>query len=137
MPKSKKHYSPQVESLLLAYCKDIDAWADSWKIGEEDQKIGKAIVAQFKLFLMDRIEKGRAKKTIKSCANYLWALGGELIRRINDYESERLLSARKLILKYVSESGGPYWRHAYDEVDHNKYDSACKQLFKFMTVDFE
>ena len=77
----------------------------------------------------------RAKKTIRTYAGYLWALGGELIRQINEYENERELSARDLILKYIDNSGGPYWRHAYTEEDHEKYDSVCRQLFKFMTKD--
>lgn len=118
--------------LLLQYCKDINDWSGSWEIDEIDIEIGKAIVEQFKPFLIEKIEKGRAKKTIKTHALYLWALGGELISQINEDETERNLSARELILKYIDESGGPYWRHANDEADHARYDSICKQLFKFM-----
>jgi hypothetical protein len=81
----------------------------------------------------NRIQKGRAKSTIKIYAGYLWALGGELIRKINEVEDERKLSAKQLILKHISESGGPYWRHARDGLDHEKYDSVCKGLYKFMT----
>lgn len=121
--------------LLLRYCKDINDWPDSWEIDETDIEIGKAIVEQFKPFLIDKIEKGLAKKTIKTHALYLWALGGELISRINEDETERSLSARKLILKYIDESGGPYWRHANDEAEHMRYDSVCKQLFKFMMAN--
>ena len=118
--------------LLSQYCKDIDHWADSWEIDALDIKIGQDIVEQFKLFLIDRIGKGRAKKTIKMNGHYLWALGGELISRLNQDAAERKLSARKLILKYIDESGGPYWRHANDEVEHGKYDTVCKQFFRFM-----
>ena len=121
--------------LLHTYCKDIENWPAKWEIAEEDIVIGKAITEQFKLFLIDRIDKGRAKKTIKNNATFLWALGGELIRAINEDDSERQLSARELILKYIDDSGGPYWRHAYDETEHSKYDSVCKQLFKFLTTN--
>ncbi|HEX4849411.1 MAG TPA: hypothetical protein VFV08_01330, partial [Puia sp.] len=79
--------------LLHVYCKDIDNWPAKWEIAEEDIVIGKSITEQFKLFLIDRIDKGRAKKTIKNDATYLWVLGGELIRAINEDESERQLSA--------------------------------------------
>ena len=121
--------------LLLEYCKDIHQWASSWEGEKADRKIGQAIVEQFKLFLLARIEKGRAKKTIKTYAGYLWALGGELIRQIHNDSKDRRLSARDLILKYIDNSGGPYWRHTHNEQDHDKYDSVCKQLFKFMTTD--
>lgn len=119
--------------LLHQYCKDIDEWPDRWEIDAADIAIGQAINNYFKLFLIDKIEQGRTKKTIRITGNYLWALGGELIRQINYHRKERKLSAKNLILKYVNESGGPYWRHANNEIDHAKYDSACKQLFKFMT----
>jgi hypothetical protein len=122
--------------LLHAYCKDIDNWPDEWEIAEEDIVIGKSITEQFIIFLIDRIDKGRAKKTIKNDATYLWVLGGELIRAINENEAERQLPARALILKYIDESGGPYWRHAFDETEHSRYDSVCKQLFKFITTNF-
>ncbi len=119
-------------NLLRKYCKNIDGWADSWKGDECDVAIGLSIVEAFKLFLLSRIEKGRAIRTIKKDAGYLWALGGELIRQINYNEDERKLCAKDLILKYISEDGGPYWRHAFDELEHDRYDSVCRQLFKFM-----
>jgi hypothetical protein len=118
--------------LLYEYCKDIDDWPMRWEITKKDIASGHEITEQFKLFLLDRIKEGRAKRTIKNYATYLWALGGELIRKLNEDNSERKLPARKLILKYIDDSGGPYWRHAYNELEHSQYDSVCKQLFKFM-----
>ena len=119
--------------MLFQYCKNISEWHESWEGVTADLKIGLDIVEQFKPFLIDRIDKGRSKRTIKIYANYLWSLGGELIRELNENESKRKLSARELILKYIDDSGGPYWRHARDEMEHRKYDSVCKQLFRFMS----
>jgi hypothetical protein len=51
-------------------------------------------------------------------AGYLWVLGGELIRQLNEDESERGLLVKDLILKYIDDSGGPYWHHARDESEH-------------------
>ena len=119
--------------VLHQYCKDLKDWPDSWAGSNRDIPIGTALVEEFKVLLLDRIQKGRAKRTIKSYAGYLWALGGELIRQINYDDSKCTLSARKLILKYISEDGGPYWRHACDERDHNRYHSVCRQLYLQMT----
>jgi hypothetical protein len=130
-PQNNHHFM----ELLSEYCKDIKEWSARWEIVEADLKIGQAITEQFKLFLIDRIQKGRAKRTIKIYANYLWALGGELIRQINEDDSQRRLSAKELILKYIDDSGGPYWRHAQDELEHDRYDSVCKLLFKFITAN--
>ena len=38
-------------------------------------------------------------KTVKKYADYLWVLGGELIRRVSTDEKARKLPARTLILK--------------------------------------
>ena len=123
--------------LLYEYCKDINKWPEKWEIDTRDIKIGQNINEQFKLFLIHQIEQGKSKKTIKAYAGYLWALGGELIRQINDYENERKLSARNLMLKYINETGGPYWRHAVSDEDHARYDSVCKRLFKHMNGSLE
>ena len=131
--KQKSLFPRDATDLFLEYCKDIDEWPDRWEIDEEDIKIGRDIVEQFKPFIVSLIEKGLSKKTVKSYRDYLWALGGELIRQINEDESERRLSAREFILKHVDNYGGPYWRHAYNESDEAKYDSVCKRFFKFIT----
>lgn len=125
--------SKDSQRLFLEYCKNIDEWADSWQIDEDDIKIGRDVVEQFKPFIIILIEKGISKKTVKSYRDYLWALGGELIRQINEDESERRLSAKELILRHVDEHGGPYWCHAYDESDDARYDSVCRKFFKFIT----
>lgn len=118
--------------LLSQYCKTIPEWPKDWAIAKEDVAIGQSIVEEMTPFLVDRIQKGRAKSTIKIYAGYLSALGGELIRSLNEDEDERKLSAKQLILKHVDDEGGPYWRHAYDDLDHRRYDSVCRCLCKFL-----
>jgi len=132
MPNKRQRVSDDMD-LFIEHCKDIDEWPDSWEIDEGDIKIGYNIVAQFKPFIISLIEKKLSKKTIKIYKNYLWVLGGELIRQVNEDESERLLSAREFILKHIYGGGGPYWRHASDEQDRSKYNSVCTKLFGFMT----
>jgi ribosome-binding protein aMBF1 (putative translation factor) len=131
-PQEQKLSSTEI---IYKYCKRIKNWPASWKISKEDLAIGQAIIEQFKLFLINRIEKGRAKRTIKRYTDYLWVLGGELIRRVNEDDAERNLIATDLILKYIDDDGGPYWHDARDEAEHAEYDSVCRQLFKFMTQD--
>lgn len=88
-------------SLLLVYCKDIDEWPHRWAINHADISIGYAINEYFKCFLIDRIDKKRTKSTIKIYARYLWALGGELIRRIHDDNNKGRMVSKDLILKYI------------------------------------
>jgi len=119
--------------LLLTYCKDINEWPEKWEIDAADVAVGKRIVDEFRPFLIHRIKQGLSRKTIKNDACFLWVLGGELIRHINEDEEERQLSARKLILKYVDDEGGPYWHHADGEAEHRRYDAVCKRFFKFIS----
>ncbi len=44
---------------------------------------------------------------MKKYADYLWVLGGELIRRVSTDEKVRKLPAWMLVLKYIDETGGP------------------------------
>ncbi len=111
----------------------MEEWPENWAGEEIDVKIGLAIIEQFKQFIVYLIDEELSQKTIKVHLSYLAALGGELIRQVNDNSKERKLSARELIFKHVNADGGPYWRHAHNEQDNSKYNAVCKRLFKFMT----
>lgn len=119
---------------LAAYCKDLDRWPESWAAFPElDVPVGQRIVEEFKPFLSALINSGRSRKTVKRYADYLWALGGELIRHVNEEEADRKLPPRQLILDHIDETGGPYWPHAHNQQDRDAYDSVCRQLYQFMT----
>ncbi len=119
---------------LKTYCKDIDRWAESWAgFPDLDVPVGERIVAEFTPFLLAVIAERRAKKTVKKYADYLWVLGGELIRRVLTDEKARKLPARTLILKHIDETGGPLWRHARDEQEHAVYDAVCRRFYQFLT----
>lgn len=133
LAKSISQQNP--EALLLEYCKDINDWPSAWEGVKADIKTGQAILPHFKSFLVYQIKKGKSRRTIRNYAHYLWALGGELIRQVNVNSHDRRLSADKFILKYIDDLGGIYWCHAHDESEHDKYDSVCKKLFKFMTLN--
>lgn len=113
-------------------CNDIDQWPKSWAGDDNDVIVGDEILRVFKRYLLHLIAKGRAKATIKKHADYLWALGGEIIRDTNEYGVVKKISGKKLVLKYIDDSGGPYWRHADSESDLRQYDAICRQLYKFL-----
>lgn len=130
--KNKSTGKDKQKLRLEDICEDMDQWPDSWAGDSEDIPVGRRILSQFRPFLQGRIDKGRTKSTLRNHSHYLWSLGGEIIREVNTYNENRRLDARELLLKYISQSGGPYWRHAHDENDHKKYDSVCRLLHKFM-----
>jgi hypothetical protein len=136
MPKhSSSRAHTRAATRLTAYCKDLDRWPQSWAgFPELDVPVGERIVEEFKPFLLQLIQQDRAGKTVKKYADYLWVLGGELIRHVNEEEEkDRTLPARELILHHIDETGGPHWRHAQNERDRHAFDSVCRRLYRFMT----
>ncbi len=113
-------------------CSDIEQWPKSWAGADNDVIVGKIIIIEFKRYLNHLINKGRTKVTIKKHADYLWAMGGEIIRDTNEYGVDECLSSKELLLKYINDSGGPYWRHTISESDTRHYDATCRQLYGFL-----
>ena len=117
----------------MEWCKDIDDWPQSWAGDEDDVLMGLKLLTEFKRYLINLIAKRRSKTTIKKHADYLWCLGGEIIRDTSEYGDKEKLSNKDVVLRYVDSSGGPYWRHALSESDEHHYHSVCRQLYKFLT----
>ena len=132
LPESNLKSLKDFATKLTIICKDIDEWPDSWAGDKNDFLTGIKILSEFKNFLVNLIEKGRSTRTIKRHANYIWALGGEIIRNTNEHGVGYKLSGSQIILKYIHPDGGPYWRYATSDADHQQYDSACSRLHKFL-----
>jgi len=122
----------KTEECLKLWCNDIDKWPQSWAGVDEDIIVGQKIVVEFKAYLKSLIDKGRTKKTVKKHADYLWALGGEIIRDTSENGIDPNLNNIEILLIYVNAIDGPYWRHAYNEKDHQQFDSICRQLYKYI-----
>jgi len=132
--QSKTEENDDAAALFEKYYKEMTGWPSLWEIKKQDREIGEAIIDEFASFLMCKIQQDCGKSTLSRYTRYLYVLGNELIRQINDYELNRKLSARELILELISTEGGPYWRDAFDENEHNQFESVCRTLYKFMTT---
>ena len=99
---------------------------------EQDLLAGNLILGVFIEYLTHLMNKGRTRSTVKKHGDYLWVLGGEIIRDTNESGFDPKLSAQGLILVYVDSLGGPYWRHANNEDDQRQYDSVCRGLYQFL-----
>ena len=123
----------RLEAIIVS--ENVQQWPESWAGSAEDILVGQKLLPYLKLFLQKQIERDLAETTIKRHAQYLWALGGEIIREINFCEEDRHKTGKEILLTYIDESGGPYWRHANEEADHQKYDSVCRRLYKLIKND--
>ena len=132
--RTEKFNSNSNKYKAIIVSEDVQQWSESWAGSAEDIPVGQKLLPYFKLFLQRQIDQGLTEATIKRHAQYLWALGGEIIREINfsEKDSDRHETGKKILLKYTNESGGPYWRHAISEADHQRYDSVCRRLYKLV-----
>ena len=118
----------QIEEILP----DIQRWPKSWMGDNDDLPAGYLALSVFIQYLLHLKEKGRASSTMRKHGDYLWALGGEIIRDTSESGFNQSLSAIDLVLGYVDSQGCPYWRHADSEDDQRQYDSVCRSLYRFL-----
>jgi len=127
--QSQKHKFADLNHIF----KDIDDWPQSWAGDDDDIPVGQLILNEIKAFLNKQLDRSLSKKTLKRYGDYLWVLGGEIIRdtSCNEVKSNDLKA--DFLLDYVDELGGPYWRHAVSEQDTNGYNSVCRKFYKFLS----
>lgn len=112
-------------------CPDFSEWPESWHVVEEDIPYGKGLLALMRPFVLHLIAKGLTRKTIRKHMDYLWFLGGEIIRSVSMNE-EYDIPPEENLLRNVDDGGGPYCRHLGSEADMQSYDATCRKLHKFL-----
>ena len=121
----------------LLYYKDFYAWSESWMGEEKDRAIGDAILQEYIPFIESLVQQGLAKSTIKKYMLNLCVLGSEIIGRIQDEPRRKKWPAKKLLLEYLDDEGGPL-THCWDPNDDTDfknivaYDSVCRKLYRFI-----
>src|SRR5271166_998525 len=67
---------------LQTYCPDLDQWPRSWAYEERDIPAGLRIVECFKPFLRELLSSQLSRQTLRRHRDNIWALGGEIISRL-------------------------------------------------------
>jgi hypothetical protein len=124
--------SPESIQQITVVFPDILLSPESWMGDENDLVVGHLILDVFIAYIAHLVENGRARSTLKKHANYLWALGGEIIRDTSEAGFDKCKPSYDFVLGYVDNLGGPYWRHASSEEDQQRYDSVCRALYRFL-----
>ena len=82
---------------LEHYCRDLNSWPRSWMGEEKDILPGEKLVACFLPSLDALAASDLSPKTIQKHVDNLWALGGEIIRNLNETTSLRRNSIEDLL----------------------------------------
>ena len=114
------------------YVKDIEEWPESWMIDRADLATGRAILAVLEPFIQHLLNQGLSRRTLKRHINNLWALGGEVISKVNSDPSQRKPSARSLVLDAVDEEGGPLLNGGFNPDAQESFDTTCRKLYRFL-----
>ena len=100
---------------------------------EKDLPPGQELVACFRLFLEDLVASDLSSKTIQRHVDNLWALGGEIIRDLNENPSLRRKSIEQILDDRIDEEGGPLvYSLESAEPLQRAFDSTCRKLYRFL-----
>jgi hypothetical protein len=126
--------APVSSSLLEHYCRGLDTWPRSWMGWEKDLPPGEELVACFRPFLESLVASDLSPKTIQKHVNNLWALGGEIIRDLNENPSLRRKSIGQILDDQIDEDGGPLiYALESEEPLQRAFHSTCRKLHRFLS----
>ena len=102
--------------------------------GENDVPPGEELVACFRPFLEDLVASDLSPKTIQKHVDNPWALGGEIIRDLNENPSLRRKSMAQILNGRIDDEGGPLvYALASEEPLQRALDSTCRKLHRFLS----
>ena len=102
--------------------------------GEKDVPPGQELVACLRPFLEHLVASDLSPQTIQKHVDNLWALGGEIIRDLNEDPSLRRKSIEQTLADRIDDEGGPLVYTMESEEDQRRsFDSTCKKLHRFLS----
>ena len=61
-----------------------------------------------------------------------WALGGEVISRLQIDSGLRRRPIEQLVLTLIGDDGGPLLSHGQSDAEQRSFDATCRKLFRFL-----
>jgi hypothetical protein len=99
---------------------------------EKDIPPGEKLVACFRPFLQTLAASDLSPKTVQKHVDNLWALGGEIIRYLNETPSLRRKGIEEVLDDRIDEEGGPLvYALESEELQQRSLDSTCRKLYSF------
>jgi hypothetical protein len=100
---------------------------------EKDLLPGEKLVACFRPFMATLAASNLSPKSIQKHVDNLWALGGEIIRNLNETPSLRRKSIEEILDDRIDDEGGPLvFALESEELQQRSLDSTCRKLYLFL-----
>jgi hypothetical protein len=120
-------------SLVERYCRGLQTWPRAWMGLEKDLPPGEKLAACFRPFLERLVASDLSPKTIQKHVDNLWALGGEIIRDLNETPALRKKKVEHLLADRIDDEGGPLLYGVDSEEQQRSFDSTCRKLHRFLS----
>jgi hypothetical protein len=99
---------------------------------EKDLAPGQKLVDCLRPFLEHLAGSDLSPKTIQKHVDNLWALGGEIIRGLNENPSLRRKPIERILDDKIDDEGGPLvYAMESEEPMQRSFDSTCRKLQRF------
>ena len=126
--------APTATARLERYCRGLEGWPRSWMGSEKDLPAGAELVARFRPFLEALVASDLSPKAIQRHVDNLWALGGEIIRDLNENPSLRKKRIDHILDELIDEEGGPLvYALESEELLQRSLHSTCRRLYHFLS----
>ena len=101
---------------------------------EKDLPPREKLVACFRPFLEALVASNLSPKTIQKHVDHLWALGGAIIRDLNQNPSLRRKTIEQILDDRIDDEGGPLvYALESEESQQRSFDSTCRNLYRFLS----
>jgi len=99
---------------------NFEQWPESWEDLPESLPYGREILELMRPFIVQLIDKGLTRKTIKKHMDNLWLFGGEVIRNVSMDEEYHMPAIQKI-------------RESIDaDAEETAYNASCKKSHRFL-----
>jgi hypothetical protein len=100
---------------------------------EKDLPPGEQLVNCFRPFLEHLASSELSLKTIQKHVDNIWALGGEIIRGLNENPFLRRKNIKHILIDVIDEEGGPILSGIASEEQQRSFDSTCRKLYQSLS----
>lgn len=114
---------------LLALMQD---WPQSWAAVDADLKLGQGLIAPMRAFVLHLHERGLTRTTVRRHFHHLWAIGGQIVREVNDDTRLRRRPPAQLLLDAIADGEAPLVYGA-TEAEQRHIDATARKLQRFFT----
>jgi len=92
------------------------------------------MVECFKPFLRHLLTLDLSRQTLRRHRDNLWALGGEIIRRLQMDSDLRKQPIEQVVGDLIDDEGGPLLSHGEPEAEQRAFDATCRKFSRFLAA---